>query len=174
LLERARSEQQEQHQLQMHTKILRLQDQVNSLMNQRATFEERQAESDQVIKELRRDVALLKAQGQQHHDKLDVCKRGVDDNARCSQTLEQRIKAIPGSLEPRFQHHVTRIDKIESLVRGAGTQIKQHAMQLGISEKRIAQLEQNAGDMTVKKSYDGSHSQNGHLPEHPGGKLWLA
>lgn len=110
----------------MHAKILRLEDQVNDLLNQRSAFEKKQAESDQIIKELQRDVANLKAQGKQHHDKLDVCKRGVDDNARTAQALEQRIKAIPGSLEPRFQHHVTRIDKIEGLVRSAGIQKDSH------------------------------------------------
>lgn len=126
LLERARGEQQEQHQLQMHAKILRLEDQVNGLMDQRAAFEKQQAESDQIIRDLQADVASLKTRYQQHHDKLEVCKRGVDDNARSAQALEQRIKAIPGSLEPRFQHHATRMDKIEGLVRSAGAQKNSH------------------------------------------------
>jgi chromosome segregation ATPase len=139
----------------MHAKILRLEDQVNVLMDQRTAFEKRQAESDQTIKELHRDVANLKAQGQQHHDKLDVCKRGLDDNARNAQTLEQRIKAIPGSLEPRFQHHVTRIDKIESLVRSAATQ-------------------KTTGETTAAKSHNDSHPQYGHTSEHSGGKSQLA
>jgi chromosome segregation ATPase len=161
LLERARGEQQHQNQLQMHAKILGLQDQVDELMEQRASFNKKEAEYDQIIQELRHDVATLQAQGQQHHVKLEVCKRGMDTNSKEAQALEQRIKAIPGSLEPQFQHHVTRIDKVESLARGTGIQIKQHAMQLGITEKRVAQLEQNAGDMTTANGYKQSHSQDG-------------
>jgi chromosome segregation ATPase len=138
----------------MHTKILRLEDKVEGLMNQRTAFEKKQADTDQIIEELRREVVFLKTQRQQHHDKLDVCKRGVDDNARHAQTLEQRIKAIPGSLEPRFQHHITRIDKIESLVRSFGGQMKQHNVQ----------VEQTA----AAKSRDGS--QYGQTSEQSGGK----
>jgi chromosome segregation ATPase len=172
LLERARGEQQQQNQLQMHAKILGLEDQVDDLMNERATFKKKQADADQIIQELRRDVAFLQAQGQQHHVKLEACKRGIDTNSKDAQALEQRIKAIPGSLEPQLQHHVTRIDKIESLVRGAAVQTKQHATQLGITEKRVAQLEQNAGATTTAKSYNQSHSQDGS--EHSGGKSKLA
>lgn len=156
----------------MHAKIIGLEDLVRDLINQRATFEERQAEGHQMIQELRRDVAILKAQGQQHHDKLEVCKSGMENNSKNAQALEQRIRAIPGSLEPQFQHHVTRIDKIESLARGAAIQTKQHAMQLGITEKRVAQLEQNTGDITAAKSCNQSHSRNGS--EHSQGKSKLA
>jgi chromosome segregation ATPase len=172
LLGRARGEQQQQNQLQMHVKIIRLEDQVYDLTNERAAFKKQQAEGDQIIRELQRDVAILKAQDQQHHGKLEVCKRGVDDSSKETRALEQRITAIPGNLEPQFQHHVTRIDKIEGLVRGVGTQTKQHAMQLGITETRVAQLEQNAGDMTTVKSYNHSHSQDGS--EHSRGKSKLA
>lgn len=159
LLERARSEQLEQNQLAMHTKLLRLADQVTELMAQRSTFEEEKAQSDQIIEELRREVSVLKTKVQQHHDKIDVCKRGVDDNAREAQNMEQCIKAIPGNLDSRFQHHTTRIDKVESFVRGAGIQIKQHATQLRDSEEHIGQLEHKAGNVTTTNSYNGAHSQ---------------
>ncbi|KAG9895396.1 hypothetical protein KCU98_g8528, partial [Aureobasidium melanogenum] len=159
LLERARSEQLEQNQLAMHTKLLRLADQVNELMAQRSAFEEEKAQSDKIIEELRREVAVLKTKVQEHHNKLDVCKRGIDDNAKEAQNMEQRIKAISGGLDSRFQHHSTCIDKVESLVRGAAIQIKQHTTQLGDSEKRINQLEHKSGGTITTNSHNGSHLQ---------------
>lgn len=143
----------------MHTKLLRLADQVNELMAQRSAFEEEKAQSDKIIEELRREVAVLKTKVQEHHNKLDVCKRGIDDNAKEAQTMEQRIKAIPGGLDSRFQHHSTCIDKVESLVRGAAIQIKQHTTQLGDSEKRISQLEHKSGGNITTNSHNGSRLQ---------------
>ncbi|KAH0347633.1 hypothetical protein KCU81_g3569, partial [Aureobasidium melanogenum] len=175
LLERARSEQLEQNQLTMHTKLLRLADQVHELLAQRSALEEEKAQSDKRIEELRCELASLKSQVQQHHNKLDVCKRGIDENAKEALKLEQRIKAIPGSLEMRFQHHSTRIDKVESLVRGAGIQIKQHTTQLGDKEKRIDQLEHKSGGIITTNSYYGSHSQdNGAMIEVAQLKLDIA
>ncbi|KAH0368894.1 hypothetical protein KCU65_g3727, partial [Aureobasidium melanogenum] len=166
LRERARSEQLEQNQLAMHTKLLRLTDQVNELMAQRSTLEREKAHSQEIIEELRRQVDRLKTTVREHHDKLDVCKRGIDDNAKEAQNIEQRIKAIPGGLDSRFQHHSTRIDKVESLVRGAGIQIKQHTTQLGDNEKRIGQLEHKSGSTTTTNGYFGSHLQeNGTTTE---------
>ncbi|KAG9562557.1 hypothetical protein KCU71_g12962, partial [Aureobasidium melanogenum] len=175
LLERARNEQLEQNQLTMHTKLLRLADQVNELMAQRSAFEEEKAQSDKIIEELRREVAVLKTKVQEHHNKLDVCKRGIDDNAKEAQNMEQRIKAIPGSLDSRFQHHSTRIDKVESLVRGAAIQIKQHTTQLGDSEKRIDQLEHKSDGNITTNSYNGSHlQQEGTIAEVAQLKLDIA
>ncbi|KAG9525544.1 hypothetical protein KCV07_g950, partial [Aureobasidium melanogenum] len=175
LLERARSEQLEQNQLAMHKKLLRLTDQVNELMTQRSAFEEEKAQSDKIIEELRREVAVLKTKVQEHHNKLDVCKRGIDDNAKEAQNMEQRIKTIPGSLDSRFQHHSTRIDKVESLVRGAAIQIKQHTTQLGDSEKRIDQLERKSDGIITTNSYNGSHlQQNGTISEVAQLKLDIA
>ncbi|KAK6005234.1 hypothetical protein QM012_008013 [Aureobasidium pullulans] len=160
LLERARSEQLEQNQLAMHTKILRLSDQVLELTAQSSAFEEEKAKSDKIIDELRREIAALKTKSQEHHNKLDVCKRGIDDNAKEVQSMGQRIKAIPGNLDSRFQYHTTRLDKFESLVRGAGIQIKQHATQLREGEERIAQLEHKIGSVNLTITHnDGPHSQ---------------
>lgn len=159
LLERARSEQLEQNQLAMHTKLLRLADQVTELMAQRSVLEEEKARSDKIIEELRREVNMLKSKTQEHHNKLDVCKRGIDDNAKEFQSMEQRIKAIPEHLNSRLQHHTTRIDKVESLARGAGIQIKQHAAQLCDSEERIGQLEHKAGIVVTTDSYNDLRSQ---------------
>ncbi|CAD0107235.1 unnamed protein product [Aureobasidium uvarum] len=141
LLERARNEQLEQNQLAMHTKLLRLTDQVSELMSQRAALEKEKAEGDQTINDLRRDVTQLKALVGQHHNKLEVCKH--------AQALEQRFKEMTGKFEPRFQHYMTRIDKVEGLVRVAGSQIKQHAAQLGDGEDRIDQFEQASGGSTA-------------------------
>lgn len=143
----------------MHTKLLRLSDQVTELLVQRSAFEEEKAQSDEIIKQLRREVAVLKTKVQQHHDKLDVCKRGIDDNAKEVKSMEQRLKAVPGNMESRFQHHATRLDKVESLLRGAGIQIKQHATQLRDGEERISQLEQNPGTITTTDPHNGPHAQ---------------
>ncbi|KAG9582254.1 hypothetical protein KCU77_g10310, partial [Aureobasidium melanogenum] len=159
LLELARSEQLEQNQLAMHTKLLRLADQVNELMASRSAFEEEKAQSDKIIEELRCEVAVLRTKVQEHHNKLDVCKRGIDESAKEAQNLEQRIKASPGSLDSLFQHHSTRIDKVESLVRGAAIQIKQQTTQLGDSEKRIDQLEHKSNGIITTNGYDGAHLQ---------------
>ncbi|KAH0051551.1 intermediate filament, regulator of G-protein signaling, partial [Aureobasidium melanogenum] len=175
LLERARSQQLEQNQLAMHTKLLRLADQVNGLMAQRSAFEEEKAQSDKVIEELHREVDVLKAKVQEHHNKLDVCKRGIDDNAKEAQNMEQRIKAVPASLDSRFQHHSTRIDKVESLVRGAAIQIKQHTTQLSDGEKRIDQLEHKSSGNITTTAYHGSHlQQNGTISEVAQLKLNIA
>lgn len=143
----------------MHTKLLRLADQVNELMAQRSIFEEEKAQNNKIIEELRREVAVLKTKLQEHHNKLDVCKRGIDENAKGAQGMEQRIKDIPGSLDSRFQHHSTRIDKVESLVCGAGIQIKQHTTQLGDNEKRIDQLEHKSGSIITTNKYHSLHPQ---------------
>ncbi|KAI5205318.1 hypothetical protein E4T39_03119 [Aureobasidium subglaciale] len=136
LLERARVEQQEQSQLLLHSKLLRLNEQVDELMSQRAAFEEKQIESNDTIGQLRGDIVHLQAHTRSQNDKLEILKGLSDEHAREHKALAQRLKEMPGHLDARLQHTVTRIDRVEKLVHSVelqtSNQVKQHATQLRI------------------------------------------
>ncbi|KAI5274194.1 hypothetical protein E4T47_02676 [Aureobasidium subglaciale] len=170
LLERARLEQQEQSQLLLHVKMLHLIERFDELMDQRTALEERQIESNQVVGELHGEVLQLKSQVKSQMDKLEALKGLSDDHVREHKALTRRLKEMPGNLDSRLQHTVTRIDRVEKVVRGvefqAGNQIKQHATQLRDNDKRIDELEQRSShDM---KDYNGSMSQENVQPRSLG------
>ncbi|KAI5251292.1 hypothetical protein E4T42_04466 [Aureobasidium subglaciale] len=166
LFERARVEQQEQSQLLLHSKLLRLTEQVDELMNQRAALEENQTEGAQIINGLRGEVFQLKTQVKSQNDMLGILKGLSDDHVREHKALAQHLKEMPGNLDARLRYTVTRIDRVETVVRGVefqvGNQIKQHATQLRDNNKRIGELEQRSShDM---KDYNGSMSQENVQP----------
>ncbi|KAI5206557.1 hypothetical protein AUEXF2481DRAFT_9160 [Aureobasidium subglaciale EXF-2481] len=170
LFERARVEQQEQSQLLLHSKLLRLTEQVDELMNQRAAFEEKQTEGAQIINDLRGEVLQLKTQVKSQNDKLGILKGLSDDHIREHKALAQHLKEMPGNLDALLRYTVTRIDRVETVVRGVefqvGNQIKQHATQLRDNDKRIVELEQcSSHDM---KDYNGSMSQENIQPRSSG------
>ncbi|THZ86788.1 hypothetical protein D6C84_02210 [Aureobasidium pullulans] len=175
-LKLARAERQAHSDLMMHSKLLRLEAQVGELMSQRAATEKKQAESDEINKDLRSEIVNLKGQIRSHHDKLEICKRLADERARHARELDQRLETITSMMEPRFQHQETRINRVESIVRtsesSVTSQIKQHIAQLQFNDKCLAGAEQKTGDTVISKSYDGSKPQtNGTALSIPINKL---
>ncbi|THX05128.1 hypothetical protein D6D13_07387 [Aureobasidium pullulans] len=171
-LKLARAERQAHSDLMMHSKLLRLEAQVGELMFQRAATEKKQAESDEINKDLRSEVVNLKGQIRAHHDKLEICKRLADERARHARELDQRLETITSMMEPRFQHQETRINRVESIVRtsesSVTSQIKQHIAQLQFNDKCLAGAEQKTGDTVISKGYDGSKPQtNGTALQFP-------
>lgn len=152
---------QEQSDLIMRSKLLQLSEQVNELIAQRAATDQRLAENDQVIKELRSQVSTFKGRVNSHHTAAEACKQLNSQRAHESHKLETRIDEMQKALEQKTQQATSRLDNIESRLRKIEGQVTKHTQQLNEDDERIDDLQDKIGKTKPSKGISSTKPEDG-------------